>query len=348
MSPTHADPEPNRVGTSLRADPVFLVVVPPEVQPAAAVRRAAELARLSGGSLHLCAFVYDARVDAHSAASRPPVVDLARRVVLDEYNHRLRKLAAELTRPRFSVECEVLWAPVAHEAILAKAIQIGASCVVKDVRRESVLRRTLFTPLDWTLIRLLPCDLMLVGPHSPPRLERVLAAVDVIARDADDAQGLNERIVAAAQTLAEYANARLDLVSVAPGPEASGGRASAVGTQYAQRAAHHLEVFRGFAERLRVPAERRHRLLGAPAEAIAKIAEDLSADIAVVGSVQRDGWERPPLGGTAETLLQQLKSDLLVVKPGAFQRTVGRRIDLDAAYPGLAAEQPRAAAHSLR
>jgi universal stress protein E len=284
--------------------------------------------------------VFDGLIDHYSAQQRPPVVELACRALIEEYDHKLRALAAELASPHYSIEYDVIWAPVAHEAILGKAIELGASCVVKDVHRESVLRRALFTPLDWKLIRLLPCDLMLVGPQSPPRPSRVLAAVDVLAEQPQDGAGLNSRIVASAQALAEYSSARLDLVSVAPWFPITARSAAHSARQYDEMVASHLSAFRSFAERYEVPSERRHRVLGAPAEAIARIADELSVDVTVVGNVYRNSWERLLLGSTVETLLQQLKSDLLVVKPHDFLSTTRRHIDLEAVRARLAAEQP--------
>jgi hypothetical protein len=62
--------------------------------------------------------------------------------------------------------------------------------------------------------------------------------------------------------------------------------------------------------------------------------------VTVVGNVYRNSWERLLLGSTVETLLQQLKSDLLVVKPHDFLSTTRRHIDLEAVRARLAAEQP--------
>lgn len=316
----------------------ILVVVPPDIRHTAAVRRAVELARLSGGRLHLCCFVYDGLIDAGRAS--PPISELACRAFVDDYDMRLRGLAAELAHREFDLEYQVLWAPVAHEAIMAEAVRLGADCVVKDVQRESILRRTLFTPLDWKLIRLLPCDLMLVGPHSPPHPGRILAAVDALAESAQLREGLNERILDASRSLAEYAGARLDVVSVAPWFPPNARSVFSRESEYEASLARHLDAFREFAERLQVPPDRRHRLLGAPSEAIAGLAEDLAADVTVVGNAYRSTWDRLLLGSTAETLLQELKTDLLVVKPQDFLAETRKQIDVDAAHRRLAAAQP--------
>jgi len=317
--------------------PVILAIVPSKIEHSAAIRRAAEMARLSGGRLHLCVFVFDGLIGTEIPRSH--VAELACRAFVAGFDAELRKLAAELAHPQFSIECEALWAPVPHETIMAKALAIGADCVVKDVRQESVLRRMLFTPLDWKLIRLLPCDLMLVGPDSPPRPERVLAAVDVLAEDPQIADSLNDRIVASARTLAEYSNAGLDLASVMPWFPLS-TRSTHSSKHYDEMVMQHLKAMRSFAERLKLPAKRCHRPLGVPAEAIVKIAEELTIDITVVGNFYRNGWERLLLGSTAETLLQQLRSDLLVVKPRDFALTAQKHIDLEAIRRRVALEQP--------
>ncbi len=315
----------------------ILAVVTDEVGHSAAVQRAVELARLSGGTLHLCSFIYDSLIDAERP--RPHVARLACLELLREQEQRLYRLAAELAHPQFNIECEVLWAPVMHEAIITKALAVAADCVVKDVRRESILRRMLFTPLDWKLIRLLPCDLMLVGADAAPHPERLLAAIDVLAESPEREDGLNAQILQSTRWLGELTGARMDLVSVMPWFPLS-GRGIHSGAQYEEQVRKHHEAFRTFSERLQVPSDHCHRPLGIPAEAIAKIAEQLSSDIAVVGNYYRNGWERLLLGSTAETLLQQLRCDLLVVKPRDFAVVERQHVDIDAMRRRVALEQP--------
>lgn len=322
------------------AQPLLLAIVGSELGSSAALRRAVALARRSGARLHVSAFVFDGLVDLHNAPQRPPEIEAACHKVVDDYKRQLRALVAELAQPQLHIDYDVCWAPIPHEAILAKAIQLGASCVIKDVARESALRRLLFTPLDWKLIRLLPCELMLVAPQSPPDPARVLAAVDVLAEEPALRGGLNDRIIEAAAALAEHYQARLDLVSAAPWFLVPNN-----GTQAARHhdalLAQHLEAFLGYAERHRVPQACRHRIFGTPHEVIAKLADDLSADITVVGNIYRSGWDRLLLGSTAEALLQQLRSDLLVVKPRDFLATLRQQVDVDALCRRFTHEQPK-------
>ena len=321
---------------------VIVVIVAPDQPRSAAVRRGAEMARRAGGKLHLCAFVFDAAVAAAGETTR--VGQLARRALLSDAETRLRALAKEYAHDDFSIEYEVLWAPVVHEAVLVEQQRLGADLVIKDVPREPVLRRALMSPLDWQLIRLLPCELMLVGPRAPASPRRVLAAVDVLA---DGEQALNDGILAAAVRVAELGGSRLDLASVAPSFPARGRIALASSREQDEQFSRHLEAFRRFASHAGVPCERRHRLLGAPDEAISRLAEELAADVTVVGSTHRTLWERLLLGSTAESLLRQLRSDLLVVKPGRYAEATQRQFDFAAAARRLDAAQPRQDSETL-
>jgi universal stress protein E len=59
--------------------------------------------------------------------------------------------------------------------------------------------------------------------------------------------------------------------------------------------------------------------------AIPETAREVGADIVVMGAVSRSGLRRVFIGNTAERVLNQLRCDVLVVKPRRFARRVSRR-----------------------
>lgn len=317
--------------------PVIVALVPPSSAHSPAVRRAAELARRSGATLHLCNLAYDPALEG--AGSDEHIVAVARRAYVDAQSRQLDQLATELAHADFTIECEVLWAPVRHEALIAKVLETRATLVVADLEREPTLLRSLFTPLDWKLIRLLPCELMLVGPNAPATIGQVLAAVDVLAEAPDAVDGLNERIVGAANRIAELASARLDLVAVVPWHPVH-TQSALTDRHYTAMEADHLAAFRRFTARLHLPEDRCHRPAGDAVETIIKLAKQLSAELTVVGSYYRSGWDRLLLGSAAEALLQGLPTDLLVVRPKDFVATLAKHLDLDALRARVTNLQP--------
>jgi len=62
-----------------------------------------------------------------------------------------------------------------------------------------------------------------------------------------------------------------------------------------------------------VPLEHAHVGEGMAAEVIAETAEELDADLVIVGTVARDGLKGAVIGNTSERLLDHTRADILVL-----------------------------------
>jgi universal stress protein E len=311
----------------------------------AAVRRATELARRSGATLHLCAFDFHPMIDAAGDLVHPEVMRLARRQFLDERLHGLTELAVGIANRGIRVECDVVWAPQAHEALVAKALDIGADLIVKDLHQDAGIRRVVLRPADWKIVRFAPADLMLVQSQSHLLPQRIAAAVDT-GLDSDEAQSLNERILGAALNLGLYADAPVQLAHVFPNTPLRPVTRQKLQSALARARRLDQERFRQFAETHRVPEDRRHWLEGDPVPTLIEFAEAPdSVDLLAVGSVYRSTLDRLFIGSTAETLLTWWPNDLLLVKPAGFAAELGSHLDLDTIRQrhGLAPRLPEAA-----
>jgi nucleotide-binding universal stress UspA family protein len=69
---------------------------------------------------------------------------------------------------------------------------------------------------------------------------------------------------------------------------------------------------------------RRHLVDGDPVNVIAKVSRKIGSAIVVLGAVSRSGLKRAFIGDTAERLIDQLRSDMLVVKPPYFPIRIPR------------------------
>lgn len=296
---------------------VVLAIMPAGGETTPAVERAAELARASGAALHLCVFDHDPAVEFAAGRSGPDIAEHAKRDIMRGHEGALEQVAARLAGREHPVECDVVWAPDMARAVVGKAVQVGAQLVVKDARHESAVRRLLFTPLDWKLMRLLPCEVMLVGSAAPVRPRRIVAAIDVWAESAAT-DGLNERVMEAATRLAEDFDARLDFVSVFPFfPSLQNRALPSSKAMYAEANSTHYEAFSKFVEAHGIPEDRRHRLSGLPAAELIRFAAEQDVDVLVLGSLHRQGWDRFFLGSTAEAVGQESTADVVLVKSAA-------------------------------
>ncbi len=100
----------------------IMVVVDAGMRQTSALRRGVELAKRSGAQLFMLLFDYDVLIDRAGDLLDPRVMELARRSFIDERLSWLSAQAAGWADQGVAVECDVVWAPVVQEAIMAKVL----------------------------------------------------------------------------------------------------------------------------------------------------------------------------------------------------------------------------------
>jgi nucleotide-binding universal stress UspA family protein len=83
-------------------------------------------------------------------------------------------------------------------------------------------------------------------------------------------------------------------------------------------------VFEGCLRSTSIPTARRHLVEDRPLFAIPQVARVTRSSIVVMGAISRSGLKAAFIGNTAERVLDDLRCDLLVVKPHRFANRVPR------------------------
>jgi len=164
-----------------------------------------------------------------------------------------------------------------------------------------------------------------------------VAAVDLDLFHPAEEQELNMKILELSSALALSESASLHLVH-AWGAFAEGAllarsesMVDAATTHIEQEYMSRQQQLFGLGERLRhgMGAEAYNRLLprfhllkGSPKKIIPATAEELGADLVVMGTVVRTGIAGLIIGNTAETILNQLTCSVLAIKPTGFSTPV--------------------------
>lgn len=289
------------------------------MQRTPAFDEAVGLARASGGRLHIgiCAddpalastLTFDAAAGQHAV-----------QIAIDQHKAWLETEIQALRSEGIEVTGDVVWAHPALEEMLAQVLELSPDLVVKSARHESLLKRLLFTPLEWQLLRLCPQPLFLVSGPGPCVPRRIVVAIDP-ACDGDDAShdAFNNDIIHAGLALAIQCQADLHLAHAMFPPvvdtSTPGAALPLSGDLYLTLLAARQRRFDEFADAHSVPHERRHFLLGSPGREIPALAAEIGADTIVLGSVHRRGIERLLMGSTAEAILQHTPCNVLAVKP---------------------------------
>ncbi|MDB5971344.1 MAG: universal stress protein family [Hydrocarboniphaga sp.] len=278
---------------------------------------AARLAKEGGAALHIAIFDRDPLITAAALFDKERS-DRARQSWMDERRNWLLAQAERLSLDGIQVSSEIVWARPVQDEILLNIDDHSPDLVIKDVHYESHLRRVLFTPLDWQLLRCCPLPLLLVNGLANAAPRRIIAAVDA-GFDASQQSELNHRVIREAQALAIRSGAELHLVYAFVGPlvmiDPMGVGATSVAEIYNALLPIHRDNFDALAEAHSVPAQRRHFLSGAAAQTIAEFTQADHSDVLVIGSVRHGLIDRMLMGTTAEAILDKASCNVLAVKP---------------------------------
>jgi universal stress protein E len=302
----------------------MLVVIDPTAASQPALDRVARMPRPVTAEVMLLICDYEPTIGSGYVIPAE-IVAATRASALTRHRERLVKLAGPLRAQGLDVHTDVSWDYPLHEAIIRKAVEWNADLVVKDTHHHSVLRRSLFSNTDWNLIRHCPMRLLLVKPRSFGHIPCVVAAVDPL-HPRDKQGSLDDLIVTSANELAHLFGGQTSLLHtfdvspfIAPSANGLGVPMALPMTEFAAELEKNCTAaVRALGKMHGVPRERVHVLQGHTRELLVSSADELRADIVVMGAISRSAIERLFIGSTAEAVLDKLHCDVLIVKPAEF------------------------------
>lgn len=295
----------------------LLLITPSEMSHTPAFDRAQSLARATGAVLHMVAFDY---VEALAVAGLfdQEAMAQAREGYLQVHRHWLEQQARFGQCKGLQVTTEVVWAKPCIEEVLEYVNDFRADIVIKDVQRVSAFKRVFYRPLDWLLLRDCPAPLHLVTDARNPLPLKILAAIDLSHLE-ELTQGLNDRILDMASTLASSCGAKLHLLNVSGWTVDGDSEVNLQNLALRESLRDAVndaqeEAFDTLAERYGVPQVRRHRVTGTPHTMIERFAANNAFDLIVMGTVHHRGVSIF-IGSTAESTLDRAPCSLMIVKP---------------------------------
>ena len=305
---------------------ILFAVKNPDSRKQRAIVKAIDIAKRLGASLEL-----------YHAISSPVFFDVQpltgtslaelKREALDLRQRRLEAHVARAGVRGVQVSCKVQWDYPPHEAIVRRASQSGADLIIAECHEGSRLKPWLMHLTDWELLRTSPVPVLLLRNTKLYRRPAILAAVDPSHLHAKPAR-LDPEIIAASEGLSTSLRGSFHVMH-ANYPAVFGLTlgdpaidAVTLAASYEEQKRKDAEDFKTFAEKAGIPRARRHLVSGDPVYAIPKAAEDMRAQVVVMGAVSRSGLKRVFIGNTAERVLNHLPCDVLVVKPSRFESRV--------------------------
>lgn len=295
----------------------ILLIAPGEMSLTPAFERAYALACATGAFLHIVAFDYVPALAVAGLLDHDAMAQ-AREGYLQVHRHWLEQQARFKRCIGLQVTTEVVWARSSVTHVLEYVNDFHPDMVIKDTHYVPVLDRAFHRPLDWHLLRECPAHLHLVTSAAHPKPLKILAAIDLSHLE-ELTQGVNDRILDLASTLAASCGAALHLLNVRSWsvmndasrsvPTGSLDDSLRDAIEDAQQ-----EAFDELAERYCIELSCRHSLTGTPHKVIALFAQQNAFDMVVLGTRYPDG-KNGFIGSTVESVLNRAPCSLMIVKP---------------------------------
>lgn len=296
----------------------ILLIARHEMTHTPAFDRAQALASATGALLHIVAFDFVPALAVAGLFDHDAMAQ-AREGYLQVHRHWLEQQARFQRCAGLQVTTEVVWATPSLAHVLDYVNDFHADLVIKDTHHVPALDRAFHRPLDWLLLRDCPAALHLVTEAKNPRPLKLLAAIDLSHLE-ELTQGLNERILDLASTLAASCGAVLQVLNVRNWSVVGGALRSlptpALGASLRDAINDaQEEAFDVLADRYGIEKKHRHLLTGIPHTVIGQFAQQHDFDMLVLGTACHHGIDRFT-GSTAESLLNRAPCSLVIVKPG--------------------------------
>jgi len=313
----------------------ILVIVDPYAEDHPVVGRAIDLAKRLGMGIDLFSCYFESPLASEVAALIPYTENCE--ATLDEQLSLLHDLAKPYENENIDITIKAAWDSPMCEGIVREVLRSTPRFVIKETHYHSAISRALFSNTDWQLIRHCPAPLWLVKPDGKISEPTIMAAVDP-SNAADLDASLDTLILSEAFDLTRQFGGTVHAVHVFDAaPHIATASTSIVSfsainvdeiTEKAEAA--HTAAMAELTIRFTLPDDHVHIQNGKAIDLLPYMARDLSADLVIMGAVNRGRLEQVVIGSTAERVLDHLPCDVLIVKPAGFVSP----INLESISPG--------------
>lgn len=306
---------------------VLVVLSPDRIrtdQPmkSALLRRAVALAKATGCELELFHVCYDSRLDSSLFASESDLEKEQQRLT-DKDATRLGELAARLTHEGVKVDYEARWDCPRSDAILRKIAQAEPDLVMKLAREQSYFLG-IATNTDWELARRSPAHIWLVNEEVDD-IRRVLAAVgNKFGDPADVTTAADYTLLKTAGLIGDSLDSEVHSVNAYRIPAIPVFDPGAAGTAFAnadeyerlneQIERQHNGAVKALARFFGISDDKVHVQDGHPNKVIPEVAEEIAADLILLGANSIGRLERVFGFVTVEPVMAAAECDILIVR----------------------------------
>lgn len=286
----------------------ILVVIEADAESQPALERARQVAKLADCRLEL--IIADHTPYLEDGFYFEPV--RAQELRQQHGEQRLQELEAiadPLREQGLEVSCVTAWGNPTYQELVSRIEETQPSLVIKATRHHNKVSRLLLSNEDWQLVRHCSAPLLLVKTDPWPVDPKFLVAVDPYHIH-DKPASLDNRLIAAAQSLANFAQGEVHLFHSDWIPPLAGVYSLVHDRELDQK------VLEAMAQSNDVPVENCHWSDKEISDSLPAAAEATSASVVVMGSMSRSRLDELLVGNTAERVLDSLDCDVLLLSAG--------------------------------
>lgn len=188
---------------------------------------------------------------------------------------------------------EVSWCQEWQKSIVQSAKRFGADRIYLPVHERTNSTRFTFSESKWALLKNADCPVVLIQPGAQAERTVVAAAVNFQAKK-DEQKALNESILRWGREVAAMYDAEFHVIN-----------AYLDQMNYPDRGQ--------LARQTGLLADKIHVKQGYTDEVVSAVADDIKADLVVMGSLGQNGLITSRRGNTAERVIAALTQDVMVV-----------------------------------
>lgn len=285
-----------------------ILIVADKGKSCVATSRGLELAAKLGYDVEVVAFVY---APLNQIEGGKTAQTAARQQLLDRRREQLTERIDAFATKAQKVALKIVWMKTVHPWIVKRS-SAGFAAVVKTTHSTGSLG---YTSTDWHVLRECPVPVLMVAEKKWSRTRPVMAALDLGTRKRSK-QALNSRVLGAAKALAGALGVELKIMSAIDIPSVLADLDLVDPISYTKK--HREEMLphlKALAKEHGIPEKAFITKRGPVAKVITSQAAKARAQIVVMGTVARQGLSAKLIGNTAETVLQDLRTDVLAIKP---------------------------------
>ncbi len=276
-----------------------------------ALQESIALQQLGHFDLDLVSFAWDAYID-HGKMFNAKQRRKLRHELLTSCTEWQKSLMAESGADLERTSARMVWARDIATWVADELKQSPKDLLIKSSCPQSP---RMLTPLDWQLVRTCQTPLLFVGTKPKRRSGKILVALDFKHTDAKH-RHLNFKVLEAARCFAELMNAQVHGIFVVEISEVLRDL-DVLDAKVTKKAilADAMPAIRRSLEPFAIPQARMHYPIGKPSKVIARKAQQMNADLLVMGTWAHKMRQIVGLGNTAEKILGKVPCNVLTISP---------------------------------